>query len=97
MDIPKPQPDVFTIYSKSGCTYCVKAKNLFLEKHVNFTMVDCDEFLLEDKLGFLEFIQSLTMKEHKTFPMIFKGDTFIGGFTELNDYFNKLLDFEMSF
>jgi len=97
MDIPQPKQDEYTVYSKSGCPNCNKVKQLLKEKKITFSIVDCDEFLLEDKQVFLQFIQSIAGKEHKTFPMVFDGMTFIGGFSETTVYLEKMLEFDDTF
>jgi glutaredoxin len=79
---------VYYILGKSGCDFCVKAKNLLSDlqlEHVEYkidTDSDCNDG------GDVEFIQNL--KEfflHKTYPYIFKKDTdgfeFMGGYTDL--------------
>jgi glutaredoxin len=88
-----PSDTIYTIYSKSGCTFCTKVKNLLQEKGFAFDMIDCDEYLLEDKEGFLKFINQQTGKEYKTFPMVFRAGYFIGGFKETKN----LIDIEESF
>jgi glutaredoxin len=93
MEFEKPSESVYTIYSKSGCTFCVKVKKLMQEKNLAFDLIDCDEYLLEDKDGFLKFIENLTGKEYRTFPMVFCKNKFIGGFTETK----ALLDKESAF
>jgi glutaredoxin len=99
MEIPTPQSNGFTIYSKSGCTYCVKVKNLLKENGEPFLVVDCDEFLLEDKPAFLQFMHLLVGKEYKTFPMVFLNGNFIGGFSETQQYYAnaKLAEKELKF
>ena len=57
MDIFAPLDTGFTIYSKSGCSYCTKVKKLLLDKQIFFLDVSCDEFLIKDKEGFLLFIK----------------------------------------
>jgi glutaredoxin len=94
MEFEKPSKG-FTIYSKSGCTFCVKVKSLLKEKGLIFNMVDCDEYLIEDKPAFLEFIKELAGREVNSFPMIFFDGKFIGGYNETKDYLDKtLLSFE---
>lgn len=91
-DFEHPRENVFTIYSKSGCSYCVKAKNLLKDKNKQMHIIDCDDYLLENKEGFLDFIQNLAAgKEHRTFPIVFYNTQYIGGFTELQ---NKLMTFD---
>jgi len=89
MEIENPSSDSYTIYSKSGCTYCTKAKKLLETEKEKFIVIDCDEYLIEDKITFLEYIKLLIGREYKTFPMIFKEGFFIGGFTELYTIIHK--------
>ena len=79
-DYIAPASDNYTIYTKSGCPNCTKVKKL-LETE-NPLIIDCDEWLIEDKVGFLEFIREKAGKECKTFPMVFHNGKFIGGFDE---------------
>ncbi len=93
----KPEEICFTIYSKSGCINCVKVKALLKEHNEKYTIIDCDEELLEDKPAFLQFIYLLVGKEYKTFPMVFLNGTFLGGYKETEEYFSKKLDFNNDF
>lgn len=97
MDIPKPLYEQFTVYSKSGCINCTRVKQLLQEKQVKYNIVDCDEYILEDKSGFLDCIRELAEKEYKMFPMVFFNKSFIGGFKETEEYFQKTLDFSDEF
>jgi len=90
MDFENPSKE-FTIYGKSGCTFCVKAKSLLKEKNLIFNVIDCDEYLIEDKPGFLEFIKNIAGKEVNIFPMIFYQGKFIGGYNETKEFLDKLL------
>ena len=94
MEIEEPFKTGFTVYSKSGCPNCTKVKKLLTEKTVFFVEIDCDDYIIEDKEKFLLFIKERANKEYKTFPMVFNDGNFIGGFTETQDYFNKLLSFD---
>ena len=93
MNIFNPLEAGFTIYSKSGCSYCTKVKKLLRDKEIFFLEVDCDEFLIEDKEGFLLFIKDRANKEYRSFPMVFKDGNFIGGFAETQSFIDKLLCF----
>ena len=93
MYIFEPLDFGFTIYSKSGCSYCTKVKKLLSDKKIFYLDVSCDEFLIEDKEGFLTFIKERANKEYRTFPMVFNDAKFIGGFTETQEHFDKLLSF----
>lgn len=94
MDIPNPEIGIITVYSKSGCSGCIKVKKLLKDKNVNFVIVNCDAYLLGDKASLLQFINKISGHECKTFPMVFDHQTFIGGFEETVDYLDKLLEFE---
>lgn len=85
----------FTIYSRSGCHFCTKVKRMLEIKSLNFSVVNCDEYILEDKASFLNYIKSLTEKEVKEFPMVFYNSEFIGGYNETRDYLNKLEAFRI--
>ena len=101
----EPELSKFTVYSKSGCPNCVKAKTLLKERGLPFITVDCDEYILENKAEFLQFIEKKALTPWKTFPIIFDGilvanfvgNKFVGGFTELKVYLNKELDFTTDF
>jgi glutaredoxin len=93
MEIEEPFKTGFTVYSKSGCPNCTKVKKLLNEKKLFFVEIDCDDYIIEDKEKFLLFIKERVNKEYKTFPMVFNDGNFVGGFTETQDYFNKLLSF----
>lgn len=72
-----------TVYSKSNCIYCDRAKSLLNEKSIAFreVLVDtndpCVVSELQDKTGM------------KTFPQIFVGNEVLGGFTELQELERK--------
>jgi glutaredoxin len=96
----EPSKNGVTVYSKSGCHNCINVKNLlnhYKKTHsdIEFNIVDCDEYLIEDKVGFLSFIQNKANEERKIFPIVFINEKLIGGFTETKKYFEKTyLDFE---
>jgi len=93
-----PSNKEFTIYSKSGCYNCNKVKDLLKSNNIQFTVIDCDEYLIERKERFLLFIQELTSREWKTFPIVFTSDAqFIGGFTDTKVYLEELLKFTDEF
>ena len=101
MEFPMPEKDQFTVYSKSGCINCSKIKNLLKEKGLAFNIIDCDEFILENKEEFLTFMKEIIGKEYRMFPMVFDNIKFIGGYNETVSYFTslqeKMLDFDISF
>lgn len=94
-----PSDTSYTIYTKSGCPYCVKAKKL-LEKEKEkdaVLIIDCDDYLIENKELFLDFIKEKNHgKEMRTFPIIFYKNQLIGGYTELVPFYEKKSAFEYS-
>ena len=88
----------YTVYSKSGCPNCKKVKELLKTKKLLFTVIDCDEYLIETKPEFLQFIQDLTSQEWKTFPIVFNKDSrLIGGFLDTREYLENLSDQQLDF
>ena len=88
----------YTVYSKSGCPNCKKVKELLKTKNLLFTIIDCDDYLLDNKESFLLFIQDLTSQEWKTFPIVFNKDSrLIGGFLDTREYLENLSDQQLDF
>lgn len=89
----KNNHNLFTVYIKSKCIFCVKTKYLMKERGYNPEYVDCDEYLQDKdtKEKFIAFINrkmtNTMLNEHRTFPMIFYQDRFIGGYNDLFKYF----------
>jgi glutaredoxin 3 len=94
MDYILPNSQGYTIYSKSGCPFCTKVKRLLEKEAPSPLLVDCDDYLVENKESFLVFIKEMAGKEYKTFPMIFHNGDFIGGFTETKEYYEKQSAFQ---
>jgi glutaredoxin 3 len=91
MEFEKPLESGFTIYSKSGCPNCVKAKALLNSKHLLLKVVNCDEYIIEDKESFLSFIANLSNKKVKMFPIVFYDGKFVGGYNETVGFVDELL------
>ena len=91
MEFEKPIKSGFTVYSKSGCINCNKVNALLKEKNLIFSVIDCDEYIIENKEDFLLFIKEKANKEYKIFPMVFYDGTFIGGYSDSQVYIDKLL------
>ena len=85
----EPFENKFTVYSKSGCPNCVKAKALLKERGFQYEEVNCDEYILECKAEFLQFIEKKASTEWRSFPIIFDDTRFIGGFIDLKGYLDK--------
>jgi glutaredoxin len=94
MDFEEPTSNNFTIYSKSGCILCSKVKDLLTKNNLDFSVIDCDEYLIEDRQGFLLFINSCAKKDTAGFPKVFRDGEFVGSYKETKDLVEKILNFE---
>jgi len=95
MEYESPIKSGFTVYSKSGCPNCIKVKNLLKDNHLVFKVVDCDDYIINDKDNFLFFIKELSNTSCRVFPMVFNDGKFIGGHIETKIYVDKIMtDFE---
>ena len=72
-----PSKKGFTIYSKSGCSNCTNVKKLLQENKIEYLLIDCDEYLIEERDKFLDFIENICKKEIKIFPIIFFDGKFL--------------------
>uniref|UniRef100_A0A6C0ER17 Glutaredoxin domain-containing protein n=1 Tax=viral metagenome TaxID=1070528 RepID=A0A6C0ER17_9ZZZZ len=86
MNFEDPCNKGFTIYSKSGCHNCKKAKNILSELKIKYNVIECDEYLIENKEEFLLFMNNKSGTECKQFPIIFNDGLFVGGFIEFKKY-----------
>jgi len=87
LEIPHPQEKGYTIYTKENCPYCTKVKNLLQDEKT--LIIPCDDYLLQNRAGFLKTIQDRIKFEYKTFPMVFHDGIFLGGFTETQLFYDK--------
>ena len=70
----------FTIYTKEGCGYCTKAKELLNKKGFVFEQIEITD---SNRESIYKKIDKLT-DNYRYFPIIFEGDKFLGGYTELS-------------
>lgn len=82
---------MFEIYSKPGCTYCVKAKNLLESLNIEYV-----EHILDVGQEKEEGVSYYTVPQlhakvpgARTVPQIFEGSNLIGGFDALELYLKK--------
>jgi glutaredoxin len=66
-------------------------KKLLQEKKILHTIIDCDEYLVEEKEAFLKQVETWVGKEWKLFPMVFLDGSFVGGFKETKEHVEKML------
>ena len=91
MEFIKPSKTGFTVYSKTGCPYCVTVKKIIKENFFLINEINCDKYILENKEEFLKFIESISGINHKTFPIVFYEDKFIGGSSDTIHFIKKIL------
>ena len=88
MDYEEPASKGFTVYTKSGCLNCPKVKSLLKDRELK--IVECDEYLIDDRPRFKSFINNLANTEVKFFPMVFNDGVYIGGYDEAKAIYNTL-------
>jgi len=84
-EVPDPLETGFTVYSKTKCPYCDKAKKLLESGSEVYEIIDCDSYLSTPKRReqFLEIMEEIVGFKYTTFPMIFLNGRFLGGYREL--------------
>jgi glutaredoxin 1 len=70
-----------TIFGKSHCGYCRRAKELCEIKSLSYRYVDIDEEGISQA-----DLEKTVGKPVQTVPQIFHGRDYIGGFEQLNDF-----------
>jgi glutaredoxin len=81
-----PYENCFTIYTKSGCKFCSEVKKLLKLNKIYYKVIDCDEYLLNDKEDFLYFIKNITGQNIRTFPIVFYDAKLVGGYIETDKF-----------
>lgn len=82
------------IYTKPSCPYCVRAKNLFRDKGVSYIEYiispGFDESPLAENQRYVTRDMLLEKAPHaKTVPQIWLEGNYIGGYTELSEFFGR--------
>lgn len=90
----EPSQTGFTIYSKSGCKNCLIAKNFLSMRSIEFNVINCDDYLIENRDGFITFINTIAKHPTGNFPKIFKDGNYIGSYKETKELVDKTLVFE---
>lgn len=70
---------MITIYGRDNCSFCVKAKELASFYNLRYEWYDITEPRI------LENLKNL-LPEVKTVPQIFRGEIYVGGYTEFAQY-----------
>jgi glutaredoxin 3 len=67
------------VYSTPICPYCSNAKQLLTSKGVEYQEIGMHDMSREERMELMQ-----KTNNYRTVPQIFVGDTFVGGFDELN-------------
>ena len=70
---------MYTIYSKSNCSFCMQAKQLLEQNNLDFEYLQ-----LGTHYSLQEFME--LFPDASTFPMIVKDGECIGGYSDLCEY-----------
>jgi glutaredoxin len=81
LEIPTT-PSLYTVYTKSKCSYCENIKALMDEYNENVNYISCDEWLVSKRILFLNIMRVKTLKDEITFPIVFFEGNYVGGFNE---------------
>jgi len=92
MEFDLPAEHGFTIYSKSGCIMCTKVKDLLKSNALTYMIVDCDDYLIEERDKFLLFMKELAGKDVRVFPMVFDNGSFVGAYKETFECVEKKMN-----
>lgn len=76
-----------TVYSKDPCPFCVYGKDLLLKNNYEITEFVVDVDLTKSDMQ--SIVEQKTGTIPQTVPQIFIGDEYIGGFTELQAWFDS--------
>lgn len=82
------------IYTKTNCPYCVRAKKLFEDNDISYVEYIISPGFDESSPGANQrYVTRETLLERaphaKTVPQIWLDDNYIGGYTELADFFGQ--------
>ena len=72
---------LFKVYSKQNCTYCEQAKNLLQKLELPFQVLS-----LENKEWDKDTLEKSLNTTIRTVPQITYGNTYIGGFNDLQTF-----------
>ena len=67
------------VYTTPICPYCLTARKLLQSQGVDHEEIDMHDISREERQALMQ-----KTNNYRTVPQIFIGDTFVGGFDELN-------------
>lgn len=91
MEFQEPEQTGFCVYSKSNCKYCDMVKDLLTKRGFEYKVFNCDEYLVEHKESFKEFINLHASCDTAGFPKVFNNGTFVGSYNATKDFLDLIL------
>lgn len=76
----------FTVFGRPGCGFCTEAKRVLESKELPFKYID----IHAENISPADLEKTIG-KPVKTVPQIFHGETYIGGFQELDVYLSETI------
>ena len=84
--LKSPQKKVYKLVTLIGCPYCKNVKKLIKDKGHSFKVIEeMDMSDTKNKNKWNEFVKKTYNKDHTTFPKIFLGNKFVGGYDNLKN------------
>lgn len=74
----------YMIYGKPSCPYCERAKSLLHGLGLDYTYVDLSQDLSK--------LEEFKQQGFRTVPIIYHGDTLVGGYAQLEEYLLDSVD-----
>jgi len=74
----------FVIYYSYDCPFCLKALQLLKDKKATYSAVE-----ITDLPSTLRSLGNLLPSSHNTKPIIFRRGKFLGGYTQLVEYYKR--------
>ena len=75
----------FTVFGREGCGFCVRAKQVLEDNGLPFRYIDIHKEGISK-----EDLEKTIGKPVETVPQVFHGQSYIGGFTELDAYLKTI-------
>jgi glutaredoxin len=82
---------MFAIYSKSGCPDCLKVKRYLIDQKTQFTEINCDEELFNNRDEFIQSLEKIANQSIQRFPIVFHNEQYIGGYNETVQYIMNIM------
>ncbi len=71
--------EAFSVYGSPRCGYTVRAMKLLQSKNIPFQFHNVEAVAARNEI--------IKKTNHRTIPVVFKGDVLVGGFSELEKLF----------